>query len=867
MRLKWPLTGRNEEVRVIADAMSDPTLAGIVLSGPAGVGKSRVARDALRALTSMHTQIRWAVGTASARALPLGAFASWAPPTADSLQLVRGVIDSLTAAPQGTRVVVVVDDAHLLDDLSVFVVHQIIQRRSARVVLTLRDGEPVPAGLEELRSGGSMARLDLQPLSQGETSALLMAALDGRVDPDAARRLWSRTRGNVLYLRNIVDQEVDEGRLRKHRGVWTWTGEPSVPPSLVGLIEARMQNLPAEVIEVVDILAVGEPLHLTSLRRMVEPTGIEEAEVQGLISLKPISDGVEVRLAHPMYGEVRRARAAQTRLRRLRGVVADELATSQDPQDMRILVRRATLCVDSDLTPDPHLLLTAAVRAMWLADLSLADRLTDAAIRAGAGVEAYFVRGNLLSWMSRGPEAEAVIAATPTDGLTEVDHARLTYVWAMIKLWTLRDPDGAKQLIDAAAALAVTPEARGWIDTLLAMFWAVMANPEAARTISARIDLERLPGIAAPSAGWAITLAAGDAGHTDDAITAADTSDGLMARGIEHAYTRFAVVDARVGALVLAGRVSEACDAAARILLQANDMPGPARLRAGAIAGRAAMADGRIDDACALLMPIVEAFSEGETNGWGYRYQLPWTTALAMRGSVDEAVVASNELERQRHPSWRIFDYEYGIAHAWVAACQGAVSSAVSTALATADIARSNGQFAAEVMCLQTAAQFGDGTGADRLTELAGIVEGPRAGLAARLATALRTGEADQLSYLSTCFGDLGDQIAAIDAAAHAALAYRKRDQRGSALTCSTRAQALARRCGATTPALRHVVQPLPLTDREREIVALLSEGLPSRDIAERLTLSTRTVEGHIYRAMAKTGTTNRDELAALLRR
>ena len=139
--------------------------------------------------------------------------------------------------------------------------------------------------------------------------------------------------------------------------------------------------------------------------------------------------------------------------------------------------------------------------------------------------------------------------------------------------------------------------------------------------------------------------------------------------------------------------------------------------------------------------------------------------------------------------------------------------------------------------------------------------------MAARFATALQTGDADELAAVSTSFQGIGDLIAAIDAAAHAAVAYRRHDQRGSALTCSTRAQALARECGATTPALRQAAQPLPLTDREREIVTLLGQGLPSRAIAERLTLSTRTVEGHIYRAMAKTGTTNRDELAALLRR
>lgn len=113
----------------------------------------------------------------------------------------------------------------------------------------------------------------------------------------------------------------------------------------------------------------------------------------------------------------------------------------------------------------------------------------------------------------------------------------------------------------------------------------------------------------------------------------------------------------------------------------------------------------------------------------------------------------------------------------------------------------------------------------------------------------------------------MGDVVAAVDAAAHAALAYRRQDLRGSALGCSTRAAALAQRCGISTPALRQASQRLPLTDREREIVMLLGAGLSSPAIAKRLTLSARTVEGHIYRAMAKTGTASRDELAALLPR
>lgn len=87
-------------------------------------------------------------------------------------------------------------------------------------------------------------------------------------------------------------------------------------------------------------------------------------------------------------------------------------------------------------------------------------------------------------------------------------------------------------------------------------------------------------------------------------------------------------------------------------------------------------------------------------------------------------------------------------------------------------------------------------------------------------------------------------------------------------MVCSTRAAALAEQCGGlVTPALRQAAVPLPLTKREREIAMLIGQGLSNRAIAERLTLSVRTVESHVLRAMGKTGTTSREELAALVTR
>ena len=89
-------------------------------------------------------------------------------------------------------------------------------------------------------------------------------------------------------------------------GYWQWVGDPAVPHGLVELIESRIGDLPVAVADVVDALAVGEPIELAALRRITDPDGIEEADMRGLIRLDDLDDRIEVRVAHPLYGEVRR---------------------------------------------------------------------------------------------------------------------------------------------------------------------------------------------------------------------------------------------------------------------------------------------------------------------------------------------------------------------------------------------------------------------------------------------------------------------------------------------------------------------------------------------------------------------------------
>ncbi|MGX9788257.1 LuxR C-terminal-related transcriptional regulator [Mycobacterium sp. MMS18-G62] len=868
MRLSWPLTGRAEELGAIESAIAASDASGIVIWGAAGVGKSRIAREAMAAAASRGCEGRWAVGTTSARSIPLGAFTAWAPSgVTDTVQLVRGVIESLTAAPADTTVVICVDDVHLLDDLSTFVVEQIVQRDAAKLVLTVRDREPVPPVVQEIWRGDQFERLDLQPLSQDETAALLSSTLGGAVDPEAAQRLWTLTRGNPLYLRNIVEQEVADGRLATKHGYWRWTGDPIVAPGLVELVESRIGDLPAPVADVIDALAIGEPIELAALTRITGPAALEEADTRGLIAVEPVDGGVEVRVAHPVYGEVRRERAAPIRLRRLRGLVAAELAASDDRDDVQVVVRRASLILDSDVTPDAELLVRAAHGAVGLADLPLADRLAEAAIRAGAGSEANFVRAHALSWLSRGEEADAVLAEIVESQLTDVDHARSAFLRASNMLWVLADPARAKQLVDDASR-ATSPEARNYIDAFLTVYWFAMDQPESAVQASKDLALEDLPAVVGAEIAWALTAISADAGRTTESVTIADAGYTVATRSFDAPQMRFNIADAHVSALLLSGRIGDAGEVAERMRHEASDLPGTAQLLGAAVAGRAALGAGRLATACFLLEQAAVGLSDsGHAIGWGYRYRVPHATALAVRGLIDDAAAALAALDQLGRP-FRSLNYERSLASAWVAAGEGAVSEAITTSLSAAQRAGAKGEFAAEVICLQTATQFGDRSGAARLRELEAIVEGPRVGLAVRFAQALHIGDADELAAVSDDFERMGDLLAAVDAAAHAAIAYRRHDKRGSALSCSTRADALAQQCGgASTPALRQASERLPLTDRELEIVMLLADGATNRAIAERLTLSGRTVESHIYRAMRKTGTRTREELAALLRR
>ena len=74
----WPLVGRNEELGVVLEHLARCDSRGVVIAGALGVGKTRLAREAIASL-DRDFSIEWAAATPASTSIPFGAFAHLLP--------------------------------------------------------------------------------------------------------------------------------------------------------------------------------------------------------------------------------------------------------------------------------------------------------------------------------------------------------------------------------------------------------------------------------------------------------------------------------------------------------------------------------------------------------------------------------------------------------------------------------------------------------------------------------------------------------------------------------------------------------------------------------------------------------------------
>jgi DNA-binding CsgD family transcriptional regulator len=574
-------------------------------------------------------------------------------------------------------------------------------------------------------------------------------------------------------------------------------------------------------------------------------------------------------MAHPLYGEVVRAGLPERRRQELLSELADRLE-AHGARRREDVLRIAVWRLDGGGAGHPEVLVAAATQAHAAQDLRLSVRLAEAAFDAGAGVEAAHVLGVGLDGLGAHERAEEVLRAGEAEATSPRQRCDLSIARADNLFRGLGRAEDAERVIQDAERALDDESLRDGLVGLRSIFLLFEGKlREALATVQPLLEEGTTLGYA--QGGLAASVALALSGRTSEAIeTARRGAESRRAVG-EHVQLAspgvYLVAEAQ--ALLEAGRMYEATEFAQLGYdgaIQSGSPHGQAWF--ASILGRIELHRGRAGSAARWSREAGVVWRElrHPAARWGFG---ALACALALAGHLDDADDAFAELDAEPPTPVRLFDAEIARGRAWVAAQRGEHTRAREILVAAADQAEADGALAIEAGALHDLARLGEARLAvERLAVVVPQTDGVYVGACWAHAEALRSGDADGLDAASEVFEVCGAVLLACEAASAAATLHNQAGLRRKATASAQHAAALLEECEGARPigVVAHV-PGVSLTRREREVAELAARNLTSREIAEQLVVSARTVENHLQRAYEKMGVRSRQELRDALAR
>ncbi|TWP36792.1 LuxR C-terminal-related transcriptional regulator [Leekyejoonella antrihumi] len=887
----WPFQSRSEELAVLlaeidagVEHPEDPS--GVVIVSPAGMGKSRLLREAMHWARQRGVPTMLAIATRSAGVTPYAALAHLVPHVPverhqDLTSWYRAVGESLRTADR-PRPVIALDDAHLLDVGSAALILHLALTGAATVFVTVRRGEVPPDPVTTLWKDGLAVRVDLQPFSVREVEAFIDSAFAEEVGDRTKRRLARVSGGNLLFAKELVLGAAESGSLRCIDGMWMWDGEVTLAPRLVDAVSQRLQGLDGPAREALGLVALGEPLAARLAEQVVTANSLSALERAGLIRVSAEDTDAVFRLGHPLYGEVVLGQLGYLAQRRLRRCLVDVLEPEVRQAGGGDTVRVATWRLELGGPVSADLLLDAARRANQTFEHRVAQRLAAAALDHDAGPGAAIELAIAYNGQNEFEKANATLAAAE-DEILGVGHAELHERYlvtrhhalalglarradalAMVDRFathhtgTTIDADHAThaRLLSAAYRGSLYLDEGRLVETIEATR-PVLEDPVGAGPVPSLVALE-VAGEAMAYLGW--TRSAGALHVRLKALGRTELPE--VRRGAFSAVLQEALC------LTCEGRVARAVELVSALREQTIDAADPSvRALVALVLGGTLLQQGRPQSAHRELLQANSAFRQADIGGG-----VSWTMSMiaqarALTGRMDSARAALQEARARapREPSTRSRADDV-IAESLIALMAGDSVAAERCLLAGA------GELSElaipRARLLHLAAQVGGSPARllRPLQEIASNMESDLPHVLAEHTAALVNRDGRALMESAAQFSRRGMWLQAAESAAQGSRAFASAGATTAATKAAGRSHALASRCeGARTPAMSLQMSTPHLSRRELEVARLAGQGLSNAEIAAHLVLSVRTVESHLYQSFAKLGVTHRDQLGAAI--
>ncbi|MDR6416121.1 DNA-binding CsgD family transcriptional regulator/type II secretory pathway predicted ATPase ExeA/tetratricopeptide (TPR) repeat protein [Pseudarthrobacter sulfonivorans] len=881
------------------------------MAGP-GIGKTTLTEAITERLAAemIVVQIH---GSSSLSRVPFGILAPYtAELTAEDsvspvavLRSVWSYFEKLKAG-KDTPLLLMMDDAHHLDEATASIVADMISAGWASVVAAGRPRPGLPQPLAQLWYDGLADRVDLRPLNREQIEEVLAHALDGTIPAGTVDTIWSASGGNPRVLDALLHDAAEGGQLAKRNGIWMLLGPlPAEGPRLTNVVVKDMLRRAPEEQEALKLIALAGPVS----RKVIEDISGAEI-VRSLLDQQMVVESqgtpADLRIWNAMFGQALRKTISVSRSLQLLEKIQGHLRTAPGgsegtapggsegtaPGGSEGRLRAVEWALECGLkTSEPELLEAAGTaldhfrnRSSW----TMAAKVANPAIVPQAKViqaRALYNEGDYAGaaklldgcWLQLGSGA----SAAPALMLRAMVHQALgtpLAVFAAESREALRSfgAEAGAGTQNEADAQADSGEEAGpvtaWQEQLLRLLELGDAGNCEALDNEVQDLRSRNPGTPTHSALCAVGAAL---------LAHALAASGRSVQGLDAALLAASELPALEGGIfffnefVLGRLVADYLamgdwESAERELVDYTAAePRAAEAFGGSLQvlrGYSLLRQGRIERAYQTLLPAVETL---RLNDPLQLFRFGSSLAFYVASRLGDAAQSSRlELDYKDSPqgtaSQEILATAYAAAGSEYVTRDGKGLAALHTLATIPEVSARSGTL---LELLALCWDLGDHSVIPLVHSLAGNVEGRWAAAMFTLADHWESADADSLMETAARLEAEGFVNVAREAYARASSVLEAAGERRR----SRQAVALREKCDhelgerfregqfiAAAPTVR-------LTRREQDIVELAVQGLTDRDIAQRLMVSVRTVEGHLYRTYVKLGVRSRDELSTAL--
>lgn len=798
----------------------------------------------------------------SAASIPFGALSYLIPPapSSDVLYMLEEARTRAIERADGRRFVLVVDDAHHLDEGSMTLIHRFAASSEAAVLLTRRTAEPGHEGtITSLWKDGHVERFDIAPVERAAHDELAVVALGAVRAAGVLDRLWRLTLGNPLFLREIVSVMAN-GRFEEWSGGELDEQTPKAALArLTDIVRSKTRRLPERERTALDVIAMAEPLSADLVADLCGADVLARLQAQSMVVIDDLGGVDHARTAHPVYGATTRAMLPSPRRSRLAASLADTLIARGLPQPGDAL-RAATWMRGVGRPLPAEIAVLAAEEALARGDAGLAEAFAGAAVERREEVSGLVALGTAMSVQHKSTEAESVLERALAIGSDEDELVRAALACARHHAWVGRDFRRGVDVIERTMPRVSSANARSELRAELAFFSA--ASGDAGETIRRAGEVVS----DADASSRAVLSALVHSTRARVMLGESDSLDEELARGealaVEMRSSLPLALDQLTHNRVLWLRFVD-LEQARRVAQESYERSlregGASGMWSGTL-GWLAIQAGDLDAAIGLMERTESEIARFDPFQQLHIARSIRAFAHAVRGEHDTARAWLREAgsPEAMEPRSRVWSDR---AHAW--ALTDDPEKAASVAAEAGERAE-----AATIMTWGAAALYHDAVRMDHahlsveaLARIASRTTAPIIGLMADHARAAVERDSKRLALLADAFLARGSPLFAAEVLAQAA------QSAGATATERARMGArgahLASACpDAATPLLARLASPL--SDREWEVARLASSGAHSREIAARLVISVRTVDNHLAAVYRKLGVSGREELSTV---